>query len=65
MHTDTTFYNENNARDKRDDSAFTGNAALSYVFDSGFTPYVSYAESFQAEPGGFGGKAFKPGTGKQ
>ena len=65
LHTDTTFYNENNARDKRDDSAFTGNAALSYVFDSGFTPYVSYAESFQAEPGGFGGKAFKPGTGKQ
>ena len=65
LHTDTTFYNENNARDKRDDSAFTGNAALSYAFDSGFTPYVSYAESFQAEPGGFGGKAFKPGTGKQ
>ena len=65
LHTDTTFYNENDARDKRDDSAFTGNAALSYVFDSGFTPYVSYAESFQAEPGGFGGKAFKPGTGKQ
>ena len=65
LHTDTTFYNQNDARDKRDDSAFTGNAALSYVFDSGFTPYVSYAESFQAEPGGFGGKAFKPGTGKQ
>lgn len=65
LHTDTTFYNLNDARDKRDDSAFTGNAALSYVFDSGFTPYVSYAESFQAEPGGFGGKAFKPGTGKQ
>ncbi len=65
LHTDTTFYNENNARDTRDDSAFTGNAALSYVFDSGFTPYVSYAESFQAEPGGFAGKSFKPGTGKQ
>ncbi|KQB55040.1 TonB-dependent receptor [Pseudomonas endophytica] len=65
LHTDTTFYNLNDAHDTRDDSAFTGNAALSYVFDSGFTPYVSYAESFQAEPGGFGGKAFKPGTGKQ
>lgn len=65
LHTNTIFYNYSNAQDKRDDSAFTGNAALSYVFDSGFTPYVSYAESFQAEAGGFQGKAFKPGTGKQ
>lgn len=35
------------------------------MFDSGFTPYVSYAESFQAEAGGNGGAAFKPSTGKQ
>ncbi|TNF13841.1 MAG: TonB-dependent receptor, partial [Pseudomonadales bacterium] len=47
------------------DSQFSGNAALSYVFDSGFTPYLSYAESFQAEAGGSGGEAFKPSTGKQ
>jgi iron complex outermembrane receptor protein len=26
---------------------FSGNAAISYVFDSGFVPYLSYAESFQ------------------
>jgi len=65
LHTDSTFYNMNNARDTRNDTAFTGNAALSYVFDSGFTPYVSYAESFQAEAGGANGQAFRPGTGKQ
>ncbi|OLF51611.1 TonB-dependent siderophore receptor [Pseudomonas chlororaphis] len=64
LHTDSTFYNLN-AKDTRDDSAFTGNAALSYVFDSGFTPYISYAESFQAEAGGANGAAFRPGTGKQ
>lgn len=65
LHTDSTFYNMNNARDTRDDSHFSGNAAISYVFDSGFTPYVSYAESFQAEAGGANGEAFRPGTGKQ
>lgn len=64
LKTDSTFYNSNQS-DDRTDSAFTGNAALSYVFDSGFTPYVSYAESFQAEQGGANGNAFKPGTGKQ
>lgn len=64
LKTDSKFYNTNQS-DDRTDSAFTGNAALSYVFDSGFTPYVSYAESFQAEQGGADGNAFKPGTGKQ
>lgn len=64
LKTDTKFYNTDQS-DDRTDSAFTGNAALSYVFDSGFTPYVSYAESFQAEQGGANGNAFKPGTGKQ
>jgi len=64
LKTDTRFYNSNQS-DDRTDSAFTGNAALSYVFDSGFTPYISYAESFQAEQGGANGVAFKPGTGKQ
>lgn len=64
LKTESEFYNTNQS-DDRTDSAFTGNAALSYVFDSGFTPYVSYAESFQAEQGGANGNAFKPGTGKQ
>ncbi|WP_342654301.1 TonB-dependent siderophore receptor [Pseudomonas sp. F3-2] len=71
LKTKTKFYNLADDRDDRTDSAFTGNAALSYVFDSGFTPYVSYAESFQAEQGGAANaqtgqsSAFKPGTGKQ
>jgi iron complex outermembrane receptor protein len=71
LKTKTKFYNLADERDDRTDSAFTGNAALSYVFDSGFTPYISYAESFQAEQGGAAdvttgqSNAFKPGTGKQ
>ena len=65
LDTDSVFYNANDAKDSRRDSQFSGNAALSYVFDSGFTPYLSYAESFQAEAGGNGGAAFKPSTGKQ
>ncbi|MFJ3524426.1 TonB-dependent siderophore receptor [Pseudomonas sp. NPDC090203] len=71
LKTKTRFYNLADDRDERTDSAFTGNAALSYVFDSGFTPYISYAESFQAEQGGAAdvqsgqSNAFKPGTGKQ
>ncbi len=64
LKTESRFYNTNQS-DDRTDSAFTGNAALSYVFDAGFTPYISYAESFQAEQGGANGVAFKPGTGKQ
>jgi iron complex outermembrane receptor protein len=63
--TDSVFYNAGNAKDTRRDSAFTGNAALSYVFDNGITPYVSYAESFQPETGGSAGAAYKPSTGKQ
>ncbi|EJO93927.1 TonB-dependent siderophore receptor [Ectopseudomonas mendocina DLHK] len=65
LDTESVFYNANDAKDSRRDSQFSGNAALSYVFDSGFTPYLSYAESFQAEAGGNGGAAFKPSTGKQ
>ncbi|YCH24064.1 TonB-dependent siderophore receptor [Pseudomonas sp. D1-3] len=63
--TDSVFYNAGNAEDSRRDTQFSGNAALSYVFDSGFVPYISYAESFQAEAGGDAGQAFKPSTGKQ
>ncbi|MDR7025244.1 TonB-dependent siderophore receptor [Pseudomonas peli] len=65
LDTDSVFYNANDAQDSLRDSQFSGNAALSYVFDSGFTPYISYAESFQAEAGGSEGKAFQPSTGKQ
>lgn len=62
---DSIFYNAGDATDTRRDHAFTGNAALSYVFDNGITPYVSYAESFQPEAGGTAGAAYKPSTGKQ
>ncbi|MBD1552194.1 TonB-dependent siderophore receptor [Pseudomonas typographi] len=65
VHTGSKFYNANGATSTRSDSHFSGNAAISYVFDSGITPYVSYAESFQAEPGGANGAAFRPSTGKQ
>jgi iron complex outermembrane receptor protein len=48
-------------RGATDDGAFSGRVGLSYVFDSGFAPYVSYATSFQptTETDFFGG-AFKP-----
>ncbi|MFI8736041.1 TonB-dependent siderophore receptor [Ectopseudomonas toyotomiensis] len=71
LDTDSVFHNVNDLKDSRRDSQFSGNAALSYVFDSGFTPYISYAESFQAEAGGTvnafagTGETFRPSTGKQ
>ncbi|MFG1391584.1 TonB-dependent siderophore receptor [Xanthobacter agilis] len=34
-----------------DDSAFSGRVGLSYLFDNGLTPYVSYASSFNVVPG--------------
>ncbi|MBD9680529.1 TonB-dependent siderophore receptor [Pseudomonas sp. PDM18] len=64
-HTGSKFYNADGATDTRRDSNFSGNAALSYVFDNGVAPYVSYAESFQTEAGGTNGAAFEPSTGKQ
>ncbi|WP_252088502.1 TonB-dependent siderophore receptor [Pseudomonas sp. MWU13-3659] len=67
VHTGTKFFNKNDATNTQRDSKFSGNAAISYVFDSGFVPYLSYAESFQpassadADPL----KTFKPTEGKQ
>lgn len=49
-----------------DDTAFTKRAGLTYVFDSGLAPYVSYSESFQPTAGvDFASKAFRPTKGKQ
>ncbi|WP_031335093.1 TonB-dependent siderophore receptor [Rhodopseudomonas sp. B29] len=49
-----------------DDTAFTKRAGLTYVFDSGLAPYVSYSESFLPTAGiDFNSKAFKPTKGKQ
>ncbi|MBK4990030.1 TonB-dependent siderophore receptor [Pseudomonas sp. S36] len=67
VHTGTKFFNKDDATHTQRDKQFSGNAALSYVFDSGFVPYLSYAESFQptlnatASPT----ESFKPTEGKQ
>ncbi|MGS0942543.1 TonB-dependent siderophore receptor [Pseudomonas luteola] len=67
--TDTEFYNAlaNGAHPKDRDSAFTGNVSLSYVFDSGLAPYISYSESFQPSSGAdvSATQSFKPTEGKQ
>ena len=54
------------------DEQFSGRAGVSYVFDSGFAPYVGYSQSFQptvgtaAPPAGGGsGAAFDPTKGNQ
>lgn len=48
------------------DEKFTGRVGLSYIFDNGFAPYVSYATSFQPVTGlDFQGNAFQPSTGEQ
>lgn len=50
----------------REDSDFTGRAALTYVFPSGLAPYVSYATSFQPTIGvDADGQPLIPTTGEQ
>ncbi|MDF3195635.1 TonB-dependent siderophore receptor [Pseudomonas sp. 1928-m] len=67
VHTGTTFFNQADATNTERDKAFSGNAALSYVFDSGFTPYLSYAESFQPTSNATASptQSIKPTEGKQ
>ncbi|TVT92942.1 TonB-dependent siderophore receptor [Pseudomonas sp. RGB] len=67
IHTGTTFFNMNDATNTQRDKAFSGNAGLSYVFDSGITPYISYTESFQPTAGASASatESFKPTQGKQ
>ncbi len=48
------------------DSAFTGRAGLTYLFDNGLAPYVAYSTSFQPLGGvDFNGKPFRPMEGDQ
>ena len=48
------------------DNATTGRIGLSYVFDNGVAPYVSYSTSFDPEIGtDRAGNAFEPTEGKQ
>ncbi|ANQ86161.1 putative TonB-dependent receptor [Azoarcus olearius] len=58
--------NETEGGETQKDSAVTKRLALMYKADGGFSPYVSYTESFKPEIGLDGyGKAFKPLRGKQ
>lgn len=67
VHSATTYFNKNDATNTQRDKAFTGNAAISYVFDSGVVPYLSYAESFQPASNASTSptETFKPTEGKQ
>ncbi|WP_445180670.1 TonB-dependent siderophore receptor [Pseudomonas sp. McL0111] len=67
VHTSTRFLNKGDATNTQRDKAFSGNAAISYVFDSGFVPYLSYAESFQPTSGADATStgSLKPTEGKQ
>ncbi|OZA92221.1 MAG: TonB-dependent siderophore receptor [Azorhizobium sp. 39-67-5] len=48
------------------DSAFTGRVGLTYLFNNGIAPYVSYATSFAPNLGvDINGTAFSPTTAKQ
>lgn len=49
-----------------DDEAFTKRIGLTYLFDNGLAPYVSYSTSFLPTTGtDFSGNPFKPTTGRQ
>ena len=51
---------------EQDDSAWTGKAGLTYVFDNGLAPYASYSESFTPVSGAdYAGNPFKPEEGTQ
>ncbi|WP_249976281.1 TonB-dependent siderophore receptor [Vreelandella olivaria] len=53
-------------RSVTDDQAFTARAGLAYLFNNGFAPYVSYAESFQPATGTTrDGNTFEPTIGTQ
>lgn len=67
VHTSTQFINQSDATNTQRDKIFSGNAALSYVFDNGFVPYLSYAESFQPTTGADATStgSLKPTEGKQ
>ncbi|WP_415771859.1 TonB-dependent siderophore receptor [Pseudomonas sp. LB3P38] len=67
VHTGTKFFNKGDATNTERDKNFSGNAAISYVFESGFVPYLSYAESFQPTSNATASPtdSFKPTEGKQ
>ncbi|BAV77820.1 TonB-dependent outermembrane ferrichrome receptor FhuA [Pseudomonas chlororaphis subsp. aurantiaca] len=67
VHQGTTYFNKNDVTNTDRSKNFSGNAALSYVFDSGLVPYLSYAESFQPASNASvsPSESYKPTEGKQ
>ena len=67
VHQSTTYLNQNDATNTDRIKHFSGNAALSYVFDAGFVPYLSYAESFQpaSNASASATQSYKPTEGQQ
>ncbi|MBV4538362.1 TonB-dependent siderophore receptor [Pseudomonas urmiensis] len=67
VHTGTVFHNKADATSTQRDKAFSGNVGLSYVFDNGITPYISYTESFQPAMGANvdSAQSFDPTEGRQ
>ncbi|MCB4767891.1 TonB-dependent siderophore receptor [Ancylobacter sp. Lp-2] len=56
----------NDTSEDNDDSEFTGRVGLTYVFDNGIAPYVTYSTSFAPNLGvDINGDAFSPTTSKQ
>jgi iron complex outermembrane receptor protein len=65
LSTDTINYIKG-TQQTQEDSAFSGRVGLNYVFDSGISPYVAYARSFQPTLGvSQSGTAFRPTTAEQ
>ena len=66
---DDTFNPLNGRRYLTESDAFTWRAGAVYLFDSGFAPYASYAESFQPQvsdpSSNLTGEPFAPTTGQQ
>ena len=67
VHTGTQYFNKNDATNTDRNKNFSANAAISYVFDNGFVPYLSYAESFQPASNASTSPtdSFEPTEGKQ
>jgi len=67
VHQGTTYLNKKDVTNTDRSQNFSGNAALSYVFDSGVVPYLSYAESFQPASNASASptESYKPTQGQQ
>lgn len=56
----------NNTSQNKDDSKFTSRVGLTYLFDTGIAPYITYSTAFLPNVGvGENGDAFNPTTSRQ